>query len=99
MSVRHALASLDALIQPTRLAIFRVLIASEPDGLPASAIAEKIGYTAVSSHLSALAQAGLVRTSRRERPIIYRADVGAIKGLVGFLVNDCCGGHPELCDL
>jgi len=102
MPVRHALASLDALRQPTRLAIFRGLIASEPDGLPASAIAEKIDYHSrhtLWSHLNALVRVGLVRSTRQGRSTIYRADVGAIKGLVGFLVNDCCSGHPELCDL
>jgi len=41
----------------------------------------------------------LVRGARDGRSILYRADVDAIRALVGFLVNDCCGGHPELCDL
>jgi ArsR family transcriptional regulator, arsenate/arsenite/antimonite-responsive transcriptional repressor len=101
ISVPHALASLAALGQPTRLGIFRVLIASEPNGLPAGALAEKIGcpHNTLSSHLSILARSGLVRGTRDGRSIIYRADVDSIRSLVGFLVNDCCGGHPELCDL
>ena len=46
-----------------------------------------------------LARCGLVRGARDGRSIIYRADVDAIRALVGFLVNDCCGGHPEMCEL
>jgi DNA-binding transcriptional ArsR family regulator len=101
MSVPHALAALAALGQPTRLGIFRLLIASEPDGLPAGAIAEKIGcpHNTLSSHLSILARSGLARGARDGRSIVYRADIDAIRSLIGFLVNDCCGGRPEMCAL
>jgi ArsR family transcriptional regulator len=101
ISAPHALSALSALGQPSRLAIFRLLISAEPDGLRAGGIADKIGcpHNTLSSHLSVLARAGLVRGQREGRTIIYRADVEGIRRLVGFLVNDCCGGNPELCDL
>ncbi len=101
MSAPHALAALAALGQPTRLAIFQLLMGAEPGGLAAGAIADKIGcpHNTLSSHLSILARSGLVRGARDGRSIIYRADVDAIRTLVGFLVNDCCDGHPELCHL
>jgi ArsR family transcriptional regulator, arsenate/arsenite/antimonite-responsive transcriptional repressor len=101
MSASHALAALAALGQPTRLEIFRLLMRAEPDGMSAGIIADKIGclQNTLSSHLSILARSGLVRGTRDGRSIIYRADVEGIRTLVGFLVTDCCGGHPELCDL
>jgi ArsR family transcriptional regulator, arsenate/arsenite/antimonite-responsive transcriptional repressor len=101
MDAPRALAALAALGQPTRLEIFRLLIASEPDGLPAGAMAEKIGapHNTLSSHLSIMARSGLVRGTRDGRSIVYRADVDAMRDLIEFLVNDCCGSHPELCDL
>ena len=101
MEAPHALAALAAMGQSTRLEIFRLLISSEPDGLPAGAIAEKIGspHNTLSSHLSIMARSGLVRGARDGRSIVYRADVDAIRTLIEFLVNDCCSGHPELCDL
>ena len=101
MSSPLALAALAALGQPTRLDIFRLLIRRGPNGLPAGAIAEKIGcpHNTLSSHVSILARSGLVRGTRDGRSIVYRADVEAIRKLVEFLVNDCCDGHPELCDL
>lgn len=101
ISVPHALASFAALGQSTRLEIFQLLIAAEPKGLRAGDIAEKIGcaHNTLSTHLSILARSGLVRGARTGRSITYRADVDAIRALVGFLINDCCAGHPELCDL
>jgi ArsR family transcriptional regulator len=101
MSAPHALAALAALGQPTRLEIFRMLIRREPDGLAAGAIAESIGcaHNTLSSHLSILARAGLIRATREGRSIIYRADIDGMRALVGFLVTDCCDGDPELCGL
>lgn len=101
MELPHALATLAALGQPTRLEIFRRLIRAEPKGLAAGSLAEAIGcpHNTLSSHLSILARSGLIRGSRDGRSIIYRADVEGIRRLVAFLVTDCCDGHPELCEL
>jgi ArsR family transcriptional regulator len=101
MTGPHALSALSALGQPTRLEIFRLLMRREPDGLPAGTIAETIGcpHNTLSSHLSILARAGLVRGTRDGRSIVYRADIEGMRALVGFLLTDCCDGHPELCDL
>lgn len=100
MSVPHALAALAALGQPTRLDIFRLLMRQGREGLLAGAIAETIGcpHNTLSSHLSILARAGLVRGTREGRTIFYRADVEAMRALLAFLVTDCCEGHPELCN-
>ena len=101
ISSAHALSALAALGQPSRLEIFRLLMRREPAGLPAGAIAETIGcpHNTLSTHLGILARAGLVRGARDGRSIVYRADVEGMRALVGFLVTDCCDGHPELCDL
>jgi ArsR family transcriptional regulator, arsenate/arsenite/antimonite-responsive transcriptional repressor len=101
MSAAHALATLAALGQPTRLEIFRLLMRAEPNGMAAGAIADHIGcpHNTLSTNLAILARTGLVRGTREGRSIVYRADVEGIRSLLGFLVNDCCDGHPELCDL
>ncbi len=100
MSAPHALAALAALGQPTRLAILRLLMQREPEGLLAGAIAEAVGCppNTLSSHVAILARAGLVRGARDGRSIIYRADVDGMRALMSFLVTDCCNGHPELCE-
>jgi DNA-binding transcriptional ArsR family regulator len=99
MTGPHALAALAALGQATRLEIFRLLIRREPNGLSAGAMAEEIGcqQNTLSSHLSILARSGLVRGERNGRFIIYHANLEGMRALLGFLVNDCCDGHPELC--
>src|ERR1700674_4635302 len=101
LSEDHAISALSALAQPTRLAIFRLLIKHEPVGITAGVIADTIGapHNTLSSHLAILVRAGLLRSSREGRTIIYRSDVDGMQSLLSFLVNDCCDGHPELCGL
>jgi ArsR family transcriptional regulator, arsenate/arsenite/antimonite-responsive transcriptional repressor len=97
----HAISALAALAQPTRLAIFRLLIKHEPIGITAGVIADTVGapHNTLSTHLAILVRAGLLRSSREGRTIIYRSDVDGMQSLLSFLVNDCCDGHPELCNL
>lgn len=99
MTGPQALSALAALGQSTRLEIFRLLMRHEPEGLTAGSVAAKIGcpQNTLSSHMSVLARAGLVNGTRDGRSINYRADVEGMRGLLGFLVTDCCGGHPEMC--
>lgn len=100
MPAPHALAALAALGQPTRLEIFRLLMRHGRRGLAAGGIADVIGCpnNTLSSHLSILARAGLIRGTREGRTILYCADVANMRALLAFLVRDCCDGHPELCD-
>ena len=51
----------------------------------------------MSANLSVLLNAGLVRNQRQGRMIRYFADIGGIGSLLGFIMADCCGGRPELC--
>jgi ArsR family transcriptional regulator, arsenate/arsenite/antimonite-responsive transcriptional repressor len=101
LSEPHAISALAALAQPTRLAIFRLLVKHEPIGVTAGVIAETVGapHNTLSSHLAILVRAGLLRSSREGRTIIYRSDVEGMQSVISFLINDCCNGHPELCGL
>lgn len=101
LSEAHAISALAALAQPTRLAIFRLLVKHEPVGITAGVIAETVGapHNTLSSHLAILVRAGLLRSSREGRTIIYRSDVKGMQSLIAFLIDDCCNGHPELCGI
>ncbi len=94
-----ALAALGALSQATRLRTFRLLIAGEPDGVAAGELARLIGapQNTLSTHLSILANAGLVHGERHSRSIVYRADLARLREVVLFLLKDCCGSAAELC--
>jgi arsenate reductase len=51
----------------------------------------------MSAHLSVLAAAGLVHGERQSRSIIYRASLPRLRDVTLYLVQDCCGGRPEIC--
>jgi len=101
MDEPHALAALAALGQATRLAIFRMLVRKEPNGMSAGALAEAVGcpHNTLSTHVAILARAGLVYGTREGRTITYRANADGTRALLAFLVTDCCEGRPELCGL
>ena len=88
-----------ALAHDLRLRVFRLLISKAPHGLPAGQIALRLEVPAstLSTHLAQLERAGLLRSWRERQRILYAVDTEGTKSLVGFLVNDCCGGQPELC--
>jgi len=99
MEMTTAVASLSALAHTGRLSAFRMLVQAGADGLPAGEIARRLDMppSTLSSHLAILDHAGLTRSRRDGRSIIYTADYGAMQGLLGFLLEDCCGGEPEIC--
>ncbi len=99
MDETSVIAALGALSQATRLQTFRLLVSQEPDGVPAGELARMIGVpqNTLSTHLSILANAGLVHGERQSRSIIYRADLSRLREVVLFLLKDCCGGRAELC--
>lgn len=99
MDDEAALASLAALAQPTRLAVFRLLVTHEPHGLPAGEIAAAQGVpqNTMSTHLAVLARAGLVSAERHSRSIVYRASLDRLRALMLFLARDCCNANPQLC--
>lgn len=95
----EALAVLSALAQETRLRVIRVLLRSHPEGLPAGHLAKALNGTpsTMSFHLAQLEQAGLVRSRRQATLMIYTAVPEALGGLMRYLLDECCGGRPELC--
>ncbi|WP_375287887.1 ArsR/SmtB family transcription factor [Sphingomonas sp.] len=99
MDDSSALVALAALAQQKRLDVFRLLVHHEPAGLAAGEIARQLHapQNTMSAHLSTLSRAGLVRSERHGRSIIYRADLDGLGALTVFLVKDCCAGNAQLC--
>jgi ArsR family transcriptional regulator, arsenate/arsenite/antimonite-responsive transcriptional repressor len=99
MDNQVTILALAALAQSTRLDAFRLLVKHEPRGLPQGELAELVGVpqNTMSSHLNILARAGLVRSERQSRSIIYRAELTRLREMTLYLVKDCCGGSPEIC--
>ncbi len=99
MDNEAALAAFAALSQPTRLDIFRLLIRAGEKGMTAGRIGEvlEVRQNTLSANLTVLRHAGLVRNLREGRSIRYYASFDGISGLLRFLLEDCCGGEPGLC--
>ena len=93
-----AIAALGALAHETRLALFRLLVTSGPEGLAAGAIGEHIGVppSSLSFHLQELVHAGLITQRRLSRNLIYSAEYGRMNELVAYLTENCCG-RGEAC--
>jgi len=100
METEEAVLALAALSQPTRLEAFRTLVRHEPDGLAAGDLARllEVPQNTLSAHLSILTRARLVTSERRSRLIVYRANLTEFRDVAVFLLRDCCGGRPEVCE-
>jgi ArsR family transcriptional regulator len=93
MEKQGAIAALGALAQDTRLDVFRLLVTAGPAGLPAGAIADRLGVlpASLTFHLKELHHAGLITQRRLGRQLIYAAEYGAMNELLAYLTENCCG--------
>jgi DNA-binding transcriptional ArsR family regulator len=93
MEARLAVSALSALAHEHRLGAYRLLVEAGPNGLPAGAIAERLGVppSSLTFHLQQLLRAGLATQRRASRQLIYAADFAAMNSLVGYLTENCCG--------
>jgi DNA-binding transcriptional ArsR family regulator len=95
MESRTAVGALSALAQGSRLQVYRLLVQAGPEGVAASQIAERVRIPAntLSFHLKALSHADLVLSRQEGRFIYYSANYEQMNLLLGFLTENCCGGH------
>lgn len=93
-NAEEVILALGALAHDHRLALYRLLVQAGTGGMAAGAIAEALNIpgSSLSFHLAHLMRAGLILQTRQSRSLIYTADYAAMNGLVGYLVENCCGG-------
>ncbi len=101
MELQDASNALTALSQTSRLELFRLLVTSGDEGMPAGEISTALGIPkpTLSFHLKELSTAGLIAPERHGRSITYKINVDGIRSLMEFLTEDCCQGRPELCNI
>jgi DNA-binding transcriptional ArsR family regulator len=99
MDTMDAVKRLSALAQDARLDLFRLLVKAGPEGMAAGDVARALGNPAntTSAQLLVLSNAGLVKARREGRSIIYSIAYEAMRDLLVFLTEDCCGGRAEMC--
>jgi ArsR family transcriptional regulator len=94
-----AIAALAALAQDNRLDTYRRLVQAGPAGMPAGEVAAALGLppNTLSFHFDRLRHAGLVTVRRDGRSMIYAARYDAMRALLDYLTENCCGGAPASC--
>ena len=99
MEIHTAANGLSALAHEGRLAIFRLLVTAGPEGVAAGDIARHVASppSTTTANLNVLSEAGLITSRREGRSILYAAHYDQMSSLLGFLMQDCCGGRPEIC--
>ncbi len=93
--------ALAALAQPTRLAIFRLLVVIGQDGMAAGQVAGKLKVSpaTLSFHFKTLNHAGLIVSRQDGRFIYYAANFAVMNGMVDYLTENCCGGNADACNV
>lgn len=99
MEPKEAAAGFAVLAQETRLRLIRALATRGASGMAAGEVAAllRVPASTLSFHFAALEQAGLVRSTRQGRHIIYAVRFAGLRALLSYLTETCCGGRPELC--
>jgi DNA-binding transcriptional ArsR family regulator len=94
MKTPDVIEALAALANEHRLAVFRLLVETGPEGLPAGEIGQRVGLlpSSLTFHLQHLTRAGLLTQRRVGRQLFYATDFGAMNALVAYLTENCCGG-------
>jgi ArsR family transcriptional regulator, arsenate/arsenite/antimonite-responsive transcriptional repressor len=92
MKIDDAAARLEALGNPTRLKIYRMLVRAGDPGLSVGKLQSRLSIPAstLSHHLKTLIIVGLVSQEREATTLICRANYPVMRGLVEFLVAECC---------
>jgi ArsR family transcriptional regulator, arsenate/arsenite/antimonite-responsive transcriptional repressor len=90
MNIQTAVIQLSSIAQTARLEIFRLLVQTGQDGLPAGNISErlKIPASTLSFHLKELSHAGLINARQVSRNIYYSANYEAMDGLLAYLTEN-----------
>ncbi len=92
MQLDEIAARLEALGNPTRLTIYRLLVRAGPDGLPVGMVQQRAGAarSTLSHHLHRLIAVGLVTQERAGTTLICRANYETMNALVAALTAECC---------
>ena len=99
MEMKPAVTALSALAHQGRLMTFRMLVQAGREGISAGDIARRLDVppNTLSANLTILSNAGLIDSRREGRSVIYSAQYQAMTDLLEYLMQDCCGGAPEIC--
>ncbi len=92
MELETASSQLEALGNPVRLRIYRMLVRAGGGGMPVGGLQERLSMPAstLSHHCKKLLETGLITRERQGTTLICRAHYPAMHALIGYLVDECC---------
>ena len=92
MSLDKTANRLEALGNPTRLKLYRMLVRAGPDGLAVGKIQRRaaVPRSTLSHHLHKLIGVGLVTQQRQGTTLVCRANYAVMTAVVDFLTKECC---------
>jgi ArsR family transcriptional regulator, arsenate/arsenite/antimonite-responsive transcriptional repressor len=92
MKIDEAASRLEALGNSTRLKIYRMLVRAGDPGLSVGKLQSRLSIpgSTLSHHLKTLIIVGLISQERDATTLICRANYAVMRGLVNFLVAECC---------
>ena len=94
MELEIAARCMEALGNPKRLEIVRLLVKAGPDGLAVGDIRKhlEIPASTLSHHLLHLVGAGVIRQERQGRILRCHPNFNQLQGLAEMLLAECCAG-------
>ena len=97
MKINEAAGRLEALGNPTRLKIYRALVRAGAAGLAVGRLQDrlKVPSSTLSHHIKTLISVGLVSQVRESTTLICHANYDIMRGLVDFLVAECCADEAK----
>jgi DNA-binding transcriptional ArsR family regulator len=100
MKLDDAAAHLEALGNPTRLKIYRALVRAGDAGMAVGKLQDrlKIAPSTLSHHIKTLMVVGLINQVRDATTLVCHANYDVMRGLVDFLVAECCSETAEAKD-
>jgi DNA-binding transcriptional ArsR family regulator len=92
LTTQDAAAQLEALGNPTRLSLYRLLVRAGHEGLSVGQCQQRLEIAAstLSHHVKALVIVGLISQERDGTSLICHANYDRMNALIAFLVSECC---------
>jgi len=97
MALETAARCMEALGNPKRLEIVRLLVKAGPEGLPVGDIRQQLAIpgSTLSHHLLHLVGAGVIRQEREGRVLRCHPEFEQLRGLADMLLAECCSGAGQ----
>lgn len=101
MNKEMATKVFESLASGIRLEVWRLLVKAGLEGRVAGELAGEldIAPNTLSFHLKGMLNAGLLSVEQEGRFLRYRANIPLMLGVIAYLTEECCAGHPEVCGL